>query len=118
MRIRRFSFAYIPIKCCLLIAGAAAILHGCAALDVPNPEEVLKTPLGTESIKIGMTKQQVESLWGKPDEIRTVEDKARWQGPREVWVYQSRIGVMSVNAGYLSQTKRLYFDEDNLTNIE
>lgn len=34
-------------------------IYGCSTITVPNPEEVMKHPLGTESIKIGMTKQRV-----------------------------------------------------------
>lgn len=102
-------------------AGAivcAAALSGCAALtSVPTPTEVLEHPLGTESIKIGMTKQQVEDLWGKPSQIKFVEDKERWKSAKEVWIYRAQYGAIPVDAGYLSKTKKLYFDGNNLTEI-
>ena len=102
----------------VLIIFIGAALAGCAIIeDVPTPQDVLKTPIGTESIKIGMTKQQVEEIWGKPDDVRIVEDKARWGGSREMWVYNAHYGSIPVNAGYLSTTKKLYFDGSNLTNI-
>lgn len=94
-----------------------SILCGCSAITIPTPDDVISTPLGTEAIKIGMSKHQVESLWGKPSEIKTVEDKKRWKDPREVWIYRAQYGVIPVNAGYLSETKKLYFDGDNLTEI-
>lgn len=93
-------------------------MAGCSALTIPTPKEIAQTPLGTESVKIGMTKQQVESLWGKPDSISMAEDKEKWTSPREVWTYRARYGSIPVNAGYLSEDKKLYFDGINLTEIE
>lgn len=96
-----------------------SFLCGCSVVDtIPNPGQVIKAPLGTESIKIGMTKQEVESLWGRPDSVQTVENKKRWSGPREMWVYRANYGSIPVDAGYLSKTKKLYFDGINLTEIE
>jgi outer membrane protein assembly factor BamE (lipoprotein component of BamABCDE complex) len=96
----------------LLVAGA-----GCAGIDIPKPQEVLKEPLGQGSLRVGMTKDEVISLWGKPDEVRTAEDKERWKGTREVWVYHAQMAAVPVDADYLSRTKKLYFDGDYLTNI-
>ena len=101
----------------VLFLVLVAFLCGCSAITVPSPDDVIKTPLGTEAIKVGMTKQQVESFWGKPDEVKMVENKAKWKEPREMWVYRAQYGVIPVDAGYLSTTKKLYFDGDNLTEI-
>lgn len=90
---------------------------GCSAIQVPDAEDVISHPLGTESIKIGMSKEQVESIWGKPNDIRMVENKEKWQGTREVWTYRAQYGSIPVDAGYLSKTKKLYFDGNNLTEI-
>ena len=100
-----------------VIAALSFALCGCSAIIVPTPTDVLKHPLGTESIKTGMTKQQVEALWGKPNDIRFVENKEKWQGTREMWVYAAQYGAIPVDAGYLSKTKKLYFDGNNLTDI-
>ena len=102
----------------IALFAAFVMLPGCSVITVPSPSDVVKTPLGTESIKIGMTKQQVESIWGKPDYVKTVEDKKRWGSSREMWVYGARYGSIPVDAGYLSETKKLYFDGENLTNID
>jgi hypothetical protein len=98
---------------------AFLLIAGCSAIDVPNPGEVIRHPLGTESVKLGMTKQQVEELWGKPSEKKTVENKEKWQGGgvREVWIYRAQYSSIPVDAGYLSKTKKLYFDGENLTDI-
>ncbi|MDD3905064.1 MAG: outer membrane protein assembly factor BamE [Candidatus Omnitrophica bacterium] len=96
---------------------SAVLFSGCSAIVLPNPEDVVKHPLGTESIKVGMTKEQVEDIWGRPSQVKTVEDKAKWQGSREVWIYRAQYGSIPVDAGYLSSTKKLYFDGNNLTEI-
>lgn len=106
-----------------MIVGSVTLallcICGCSIVNtIPRPDQVMKTPLGTESIKIGMTKQEVESKWGKPDSVQTVENKKRWAGAREMWVYRASYGSIPVDAGYLSETKKLYFDGVNLTEIE
>ena len=99
----------------LLVFSIAIV--GCAGIMPPSPDDVVRHPLGTESIKIGMTKAEVQGLWGKPDEVTTAENKEKWQGNREVWVYRAEYTAIPVDAGYLSKTKKLYFDGDNLTDI-
>ena len=96
-------------------------LCGCTAITIPNPGDIASTPLGTDSIKLGMSKEKVESIWGKPDNIRMEESKDSFRGQREVWFYSApqygRI-VPPVNAGYLSRSRKLYFDGNNLVDIQ
>lgn len=98
-----------------LTIALSVFLCGCSAIQVPSAEDVIRHPLGTESIKIGMSRQQVESIWGKPHEITMTDSKER--GMREVWTYRARYGRIPVDAGYLSKDKKLYFDGNNLTEI-
>ena len=103
----------------IALFSAAFLVSGCAGIQPPNPEEILKHPLGTESVRLGMSKHEVESKWGRPDEIRQVEDKKMWKGPREEWIYRPSYGsAIPIDAGYLSKTKRLYFDGNNLTDMK
>ncbi len=92
---------------------------GCAGIEeiTPAPQEILKRPLGTDSVKVGMTKDEVRSLWGEPDQINYVKNENRWAGEREEWVYKGKYETLPVDAGYLFKTKKLYFDGENLTNI-
>lgn len=97
----------------------AIVTCGCSMLEsIPNPEEVIKYPLGKTTLRIGMTKQEVESKWGKPDSISTVENKKRWPDPREMWVYHPQTSSIPIDADYLSQTRKLYFDGNYLTDQE
>lgn len=101
----------------VLAISMMPLICGCNTLTIPSPDEIIKKPLGTESVRIGMTKYQIESLWGKPDQINTVENKQKWSQPREVWTYNARYGSIPIDAGYLSKTQKLYFDGENLTEI-
>ena len=101
-----------------LLLLALIFLFGCAEIDIPTPQDVLKHPLGTESVKRGMSKDQVKDLWGEPDETTYEEiEKAGTVRSREVWIYKGRYSAIPVDAGYLSKTKYLYFDGDSLTRI-
>ncbi len=90
---------------------------GCAEMDLPTPKSILEQPIGTDSVKIGMTKNKVKGLWGAPDQINFVTDKEKWGGSREEWVYVGRYSALPIDADYLSKTRKLYFDGENLTNI-
>lgn len=102
----------------MVITAASLAIGGCAGIEPPTPDDMIRQPLGKSSLKVGMTKEQVISLWGKPDEQRIVEDKEKWGDARELWVYRAQFGAIPVDVDYLSKTKKLYFDGDNLTNIE
>ena len=101
----------------IILISTIPLICGCSTLAIPSPDEIIKKPLGTESVKIGMTKSRVESIWGKPDQVTTIENKQKWSSPREVWTYNAQYGAIPVDAGYLSRTQKLYFDGENLTEI-
>lgn len=92
-------------------------LTGCADIAPPTPVSIIKKPLGTDSVKIGMTKDRVKEVWGEPDQINHVTDKEKWGGERDEWVYSGRYSAIPVDADYLSKTRKLYFDGEYLTNI-
>jgi len=104
------------LKIAIYFLLALLLISGCSEIDMPTPETVLKRPLGTDSIKIGMEKDQVRALWGEPDSADFEEDKVSGR-VQEVWVYNARYSEVPVDAGYLSRTKYLYFDGNNLTRI-
>jgi hypothetical protein len=106
------------VRAVIAIVTLSAVCCGCTLIEaVPKPDQILKYPLGKTGLKIGMTKHEVEAKWGKPDDIRTVEDKARWKDPREMWTYRAQTGL-PIDADYLSKTRKLYFDGSYLTDID
>ena len=104
----------IKLILAFLLLGSLA---GCADMESIRPSEIIKRPLGTDSVKLGMTMNEVRDLWGEPDQINHVTDKEMWGGARAEWVYTRKTTLLPVDAGYLFKTKKLYFDGKNLTNI-
>ena len=102
----------IVIICALVIT-----FSGCADITLPTPRDIIEKPIGQGSVKIGMTKNEVREIWGGPDQINNVENAEMWSGPREEWVYLAMSRNLPVGSGYFSETKKLYFDGENLTNI-
>jgi outer membrane protein assembly factor BamE (lipoprotein component of BamABCDE complex) len=91
-------------------------LTGCAIINPLKPQQMLTNPLGTDSLKIGMTKEQVKSLLGEPDSVNTMESsKDVLKTQREEWTYQGRYADMPIKADYFGKTLILIFDGDNLT---
>ncbi|MBN1871866.1 MAG: hypothetical protein JW800_04760 [Candidatus Omnitrophica bacterium] len=113
--------AKLKILCLAIICVTAmqVFISGCAEIDpFETPAEVIRHPLGTESIRVGMSKDEVISKWGEPDLInaRAATDASRSQG--EEWVYKARSYTpVPLDAGYLQKNKYLYFDGNNLVII-
>jgi len=108
----------LKITTFILIISAVIVLGGCADIELPTPQQVIKHPIGTNSVKIGMTKDRVRELWGGPDKINYVHIKeGKDARMRELWYYKSFAGIIPLNADYLSKSKYLYFDGNNVTNI-
>jgi hypothetical protein len=102
-----------------LIAAAMFFLAGCAIFQPIKPEEALTHPLGTDSLKIGMTKEQVRSLLGEPDSVMPLEkSKDLLSTDREEWVYRSRYSNQPLNADYFGKNMHLTFDGNNLTSYK
>ena len=90
-----------------------AFLSGCAEIEPPRPEEIMRQPLGQSPLRIGMTKEKVKSLWGSPDVTRILETDA--QGIiKEEWIYRGRYPNLPINVDYLSETQHLFFDGNHL----
>ena len=108
--------SYITLSLLFILAMG---IYGCAEINpFEAPEEVIRHPLGTESIKIGMSKEEVIKKWGKPDIINKLGAQDATGSQREEWIYKARqYAAIPVDAGYLSKNKYLYFDGNNLTLI-
>lgn len=88
---------------------------GCETLPVPTTKELLSNPIGTSPLRRGMPKEEVTALWGQPNEvIRIGQDELGIA--KEEWVYHARYPALPVDYNYLSETKHLIFQGDNLTN--
>ena len=95
-------------------------LVGCAGIEPPTPEQVINNPFGTDPLSVGMTKDEVVSIWGKPDAVNQVGlSKGLGGTKKEEWVYHAEYSdvPISVSKGYMKKTKHLYFDGNNLVQI-
>lgn len=103
----------------LFVLVAATAISGCAEIDLfEAPGEVIRHPLGRESIRVGMSKEEVISKWGEPDIVNTLPAKDVSASQGEEWVYKARrYTPVPLDAGYLHKNKYLYFDGNNLTGI-
>jgi hypothetical protein len=95
---------------CFLLS---ALFTGCAEIKPPTAKEILREPLGPSPMRIGMTKEKVRSIWGKPDIIKLLGESN--QGMiKEEWIYRGRYPSLPVNVDYLSETQHLFFDGKHL----
>lgn len=101
-----------------LVIISALGISGCAEINpFQAPAEVLKHPLGTDPIRVGMTKQEIQQKWGRPDQINQLPAGDEWKTPREEWVYLGRYSKIPIDKNYLSKTRYLIFDGNNLVCI-
>ena len=111
-----------PRRCILrnlklfILALVCFNLIGCADIEVPKADRILKNPMGETYLQLGMTKEQVLDIYSEPTS-KNVVVSSEWKGDREEWYYKARYGALVVGAGYLTEDLYLYFDGDNLTNI-
>ncbi|MEE8359727.1 MAG: hypothetical protein V3S04_02225 [Candidatus Omnitrophota bacterium] len=96
----------------LIVSGCATGIAGINPLDAPKT--ILDNPLGTDLIRIGMSKQQVTDIWSKPDQINRLASTDEWQTPKEEWVYKGRYTKIPLDKSYMFKTKYLIFDGNNL----
>ena len=100
----------------LSVLIAVAMFAGCAEIDTPRPDQLIKDPFGESSLRQGMTKIQVEQQYGGPT-LKRMVIASDWNGPREEWFYKADFSALPVGTGYLNKDLYLYFDGENLTNI-
>lgn len=99
-----------------VICAVTILLSGCSALETPSPKDIMQHPLGTDAVRIGMTKDKVTAQYGKPDVINNRVEVLPSKKVRDEWIYFGRYEV-PINKDYFSKTRYLYFDGDNLTDI-
>jgi len=92
-------------------------LYGCSSLPGPDPREILKHPLGTSSLRNGMSKEEILELWGEPDSIDNLGSDELGLS-KELWTYKARYPNAPVSLGYASRDQRLFFQGNALINTQ
>lgn len=91
-------------------------MSGCSEFQAPTAKEVLTHPLGTGAPFVrGTTKAEVLDDWGPPDHVipQGVDELGN---VREEWIYHGRVQALPIDYEYVSRTKRLFFEGENLVN--
>lgn len=101
----------------LLVVIVLISFIGCAGMDMPTPKQIITHPLGTIPLHTGMTKNQIIEMWGKPSVVKpiTPTGTAKFLEAKEEWIYYGNYSKSPLDAGYMSRTKHLFFDGNNLT---
>lgn len=99
----------------LLVAiGLSLSLSGCSEIQTPSVSHAMTHPFGTQApFERGTSKEEVLEDWGKPDEVipKGVDELGN---TKEEWVYTGRLPGLPIDHEYLSKTKRLFFEGNNL----
>lgn len=103
----------------LILTILMGISCGCAEIDpFEASSEAIRHPLGQETIRVGMSKEEIISKWGEPDIVNILPAKDASASQCEEWVYKAkRFAPVPLDAGYLNRNKYLSFDGNNLTTI-
>ncbi|MBA4696867.1 MAG: outer membrane protein assembly factor BamE [Legionella sp.] len=94
----------------ILILGAAVVLSGCMTYDFSRPvlqQGNLLSASVVERLKLGMSKQEVETLLGSS------LFSPIWTGNRWDYIYMRRLGAQPLKKRHLS----LYFEQERLVKI-
>lgn len=103
----------------LIIISILLFIAGCAEIEPPTPDQVMKQPLGPDPLSVGMSKEEVISIWGRPDDVNEIGVSEGVGGTRqEEWIYYPTTTAIPIDKGYLSKARYLYFDGDNLMRIK
>lgn len=99
----------------LMLLALSLFIVGCAEIEPPTPDEIISRPLGGDPLRVGMTKDEVISVWGQPDVINAIGvSKGLGGTKKEEWIYYPAYSGVPVDKGYLSKARYLYFDGNNL----
>ena len=88
---------------------------GCSDFRAPTTAgEVITHPLGTQApFQRGSSKSEVLAAWGNPDQV-VPQGVDELGNRREEWVYRGRLPAVPIDYEYVSRTKHLFFEGDNL----
>jgi len=83
-------------------------------MQTPTAEEAMRHPFGTGApFTLGTTKAEILDWWGHPatvipmgvDELGNI---------KEEWIYTGMLPGLPIDQEYISRTKHLYFEGNNL----
>ena len=103
-------YAAVFFACYMVVA-----LSGCAEIEPPTPGDIISHPLGKDTLRVGMNKEEVMSIWGEADVVNKNVVLKPSGKVREEWIYHGRYSDVPLDTNNFSKTRHLYFDGNNLT---
>jgi len=67
---------------------------------------------GIEDVKFGLNQEQIQGLWGEPDEIEEIEDE---EGSITVWHYDEREASLSFDPLFENKLSGIAISSDDVT---
>lgn len=106
----------VPIS--VLFLFLLTTLAACGEIQAPTARQALTHPFGTGApFTLGTSKEEVLEDWGPPDhKIHHGVDELG--NVREEWIYRGRMENLPIDYEYMSRTKHLFFEGNNLTRSE
>ena len=102
----------------LLLIALPLVFSGCSDIETPTAKEALTHPLGTQPpFQRGTSKKEVLAYWGEPDQV-VVHGVDELGLPKEEWIYTARLPGVPIDVRYVSKTKHLFFEGENLVRWE
>ena len=98
----------------LVLFTPSVLLIGCSDIQRPTAAQAITHPFGTAApFTRGTPKAKVLEFWGKPDHVipHGVDELGN---AREEWIYTGRLQSLPIDYEYVSRTKHLFFEGDNL----
>ena len=90
------------------------LLAGCSDMHTPTVRQAMTHPLGTGApFTLGTSKAKVLEAWGKPDYVVALGTDELGNA-REEWIYHGRVQNLPIDYEYVSRTKHLFFEGENL----
>ena len=103
------------MKTILMILALFLSLTGCSEIKSPTAGEAITHPFGPAApFPRGTSKAKVLADWGKPDYV-VQHGSDELGNVREEWIYHGRMQSLPIDYEYVSRTKHLFFEGDNLT---
>ena len=96
------------------VLSGLALIGGCSEFQSPSLDQAVHQPFGNAApFKRGTTKAEILQEWGPPasvvnkglDELGNV---------REEWIYIGMLPGLPIDQEYISRTKHLFFEGDNM----
>lgn len=99
----------------ILVAMSYSLsLTGCSEIQAPTAAEAMSHPFGTGApFTLGTTKSKVLESWGKPKHV-VVFGVDELGSAREEWIYEGWLPGLPIDHEYVSRTKHLFFEGENL----